>query len=87
MLAFRLKMGINPFPDKPWFLSVCRTIFPENFVGKGEIPRNCVAKEKLLIMSNLSFSISVFKRLVQQTHKNQGMFGKGLTSHLPMMSI
>ena len=29
-------------------------------------------------MSNFSFSYSVFKRLVLQTHKNQGLFGKGL---------
>ena len=28
--------------------------------------------------SNFSFSHSVFKRLVLQTHKNQGLFGKGL---------
>ena len=33
-------------------------------------------KEKLLIMSNFSFSYSVFKRLVQQTHK------KGLFNHV-----
>ena len=36
-------------------------------------------KEKLLIMSNFSFSNSVFKRLLLQTRKNQGLFGKGLT--------
>ena len=36
-------------------------------------------KEKLLIMSNFSFSHSVFKRLVLHTRKNQGLFGKGLT--------
>ena len=35
-------------------------------------------KEKLLVTSNFSFSRSVFKRLVLQTHKNQGLFGKGL---------
>ena len=35
--------------------------------------------EKLLVTSNFSFSHSVFKRLVLQTHKNQGWFGKGLT--------
>ena len=28
--------------------------------------------------SNFSFSHSVFKRLVLQTRKNQGLFGKGL---------
>ena len=36
-------------------------------------------KEKLLITSNFSFSLSVFKRLLLQTRKNQGLFGKGLT--------
>ena len=33
---------------------------------------------KLLIMSNFSFSHSVFKRLVLQTRKHKGLFGKGL---------
>ena len=32
-------------------------------------------KEKLLVTSNFSFSLSVFKRLVLQTRKNQGLFG------------
>ena len=36
-------------------------------------------KEKLLVTSNFSFSHSVFKRLVLQIRKNQGLFGKGLT--------
>ena len=35
-------------------------------------------QEKLLVTSNFSFSRSVFKRLVLQTRKNQGLFGKGL---------
>ena len=35
-------------------------------------------KEKLLVMSNFSFSHSVFKRLLLQTRKNQGLFGEGL---------
>ena len=35
-------------------------------------------KEKLLLMSNFSFKHSVFKRLVLQTHKDQGLFGKAL---------
>ena len=34
-------------------------------------------KEKLLVTSNFSFTYSVFKRLVLQTRKNQGLFGKG----------
>ena len=36
-------------------------------------------KEKLLVTSNFSFFHSVFKGLVQQTHKNQGLFGKALS--------
>ena len=36
-------------------------------------------KEKLLLTSNFSFSLSVFKGLLLQTHKNQGLFGKGFT--------
>ena len=36
--------------------------------------------EKLLIMSNFSFSHSVFKILVLQTPKNKGVFEKGLHS-------
>ena len=34
-------------------------------------------KEKLLVTSNFSISCSVFKRLLQETHKNQDLFGKG----------
>ena len=33
-------------------------------------------KEKLLIMSNFSFSHSVFKTILLQTCKNKGLFGK-----------
>ena len=36
--------------------------------------------EKLLITSNFFFSHSVFKRLVLQTHKNQGLLGKELNT-------
>ena len=35
-------------------------------------------KEKLLVTSNFSFSHSVFTRLVLQTCKDNGLFGKGL---------
>ena len=36
-------------------------------------------KEKLLFMSNFSFSHSVFKRLVSQGHQKVSLCGKGLT--------
>ena len=35
-------------------------------------------KEKLLVTSIFLFSLSVFKRLVLQTRKNRGLFGKML---------
>ena len=38
---------------------------------------------KKLATSNFSFSHSVFKRLLLQTRKNQGLFGKGL-SHIQL---
>ena len=37
-------------------------------------------KGKLLIMSNFPFSHSVFNRFMLKTHKNKGLFGKGLIS-------
>ena len=67
--------GINPFPnDKFWTLPHQNYNFKfdgngrkfskpvENIVGKGEIARYD----------------SVFKRLLLQTRRNQGLFGKGL---------
>ena len=41
---------INPFPNKPWFLCVCSK----------RLLKTLWVKEKLLIMSNFSFSHSVF---------------------------
>ena len=43
-------------------------------------------KEKLLVTSNFSFSHIVFKRLVLQTRKNQGLFGKRLNLYLILMN-
>ena len=44
-------------------------------------------KEKLLVTSNFSFSHSVFIRLVLQTRKNQGLFGKGLSKSVIILYI
>ena len=44
-------------------------------------------KEKSLITSDLSFSHSVFKRLVLQTHKKQDFFGKWLICSLQETSV
>ena len=39
-------MPFNPFPNKPWFLRVCST----------SLLKTLREKEKLLVMSNFSFS-------------------------------
>ena len=52
--------------------------FDENGRKLSKWVENTVEKEKLCVTSNFSFSQSIFKRLVLQTHKNQGLFGKGV---------
>ena len=42
--------GLNPFPNKPWFLRVCST----------NLLKTLWEKEKMLVTSNFSFSHSVF---------------------------
>ena len=42
--------GFNPFPNKPWFLRVCRT----------SLLKTLWEKEKLFVTSNFSFSHSIF---------------------------
>ena len=46
-------------------------------------------KEKMLVVSNFSFFHSVFKILILQACKTQGLFGKGLTSRLsyPLLAM
>ena len=46
---------VNPFPDKPWFLTVCST----------SLLKTQWEKEKLLVTSNFSFSHSIFYPFVQ----------------------
>ena len=76
---------INPFPNDKFYMipnlnSLQTTI--SNVIKMAVISPNeqktLWEKEKLLVTSNFSFSHSVFKRLILQTHKNQGLFGKGL---------
>ena len=49
-LHFALLFLFKPFPNKPWFLLVCRT----------SLLKTPWEKEKLLVTSNFSFSHSVF---------------------------
>ena len=48
--VYRLLFLFNPFPHKPWFLHVCNT----------RLLKTLRKKKKLLVMSNFSFSHSVF---------------------------
>ena len=52
-----------------------------------KLVENTVGKEKFLITSNFYFSHSVFKRLIMQTSKNQGLFGKELIVALTIYNI
>ena len=52
--------------------------FDENCTKFSKRAKTLREKKKLLVMSNFSFSRRVFKRLVLQTRKNQGLSGKGL---------
>ena len=70
-------MHVNPFPDGIFYSSKPKEFADNNFEynenGRkfSKQVENTVEMEKLLVMS-------VFKRLIPQTHKNQGLFGKEL---------
>ena len=48
---------------------------------------NTVGKGEIACYTNFSFSLIVFKRLILQTHKNKGLFGKGLTPNQNLHKI
>ena len=72
--------SINPFPNYKILGSSKLKAFVDNNFELDENGRKFSNGVKIVI-SNFSFSPSVFKRLVLQTLKNQGLFGKGL-SHI-----
>ena len=51
------------------------------------VENNAGKRRKLLVTSNSSFCHSVFKRLVPQTQKTQGLFGKELTITSVMQKV
>ena len=89
--TFSLEMKTNDF--------IIKASFVQNFLVSGYQRQDCVHRkltkqvektveqEKLLVMSNFSFSHSVFKRLVLQTGKNKGMFWKWLIYALPTKKL
>ena len=75
----------NPFPNDKFYTffqteRVCSFECDEKGRKFSKWVENTVGKKrrKLHVASNFSFSVSVFKRLVLQTRKNQGLFGKEL---------
>ena len=84
-VELNLCLALRPFPnDKfgtlPNWKSLQTTIL--NFMKMSESSlkwlKTLWEKEKLLVTSNFSFSHSVFQRLLLQTRKTQGLFGKRL---------
>ena len=76
---------LNPLPNNKFKTSKLKELADDNFPNLMKMAesslnglKTLLEKEKLLVTSNFSFSHSVFKRLVLQTRKNQGLFGKGL---------
>ena len=51
----------------------------ESYPNSQKTVKKSREKEKFLVTSNFSFSHSVIKRLLLQTCRNQGFFGKGLS--------
>ena len=84
---------LNPFPNnKFWTLPNWKSLQTtnSNLTEMAESypnwQKSLWEKEKLLITSNFSFSHSVLKRLVLQTCKNLGLFGKGLTTQSQLLA-
>ena len=67
-------VSLNPFPNQPWFLSVCST----------SLLKTLWEKEKLLVTSNFSFSRSVFYAFGEQL---TSIFIKFKISRLQTLSV
>ena len=79
-------LRFNPFPKLQILHSSKLKVFADDnlkfnkYGGKfSKRVENTLGKGEMLVLSNFSFSHSVFKGLVLETCKNQGLFGKGLT--------
>ena len=67
------------------FERVCRRQFQaywkwQNVLQTGK--KHCGKRRNCSLRASSPFFRSVFKRLVLQTHKNQGLFGKGLNAYM-----
>ena len=82
LYSFMVFKGQKPFPKRQilHFSKLKKFVNSSNFDEKCrkviQIGRKRWKNVKLLITSNFSFSQSVFKRLVLQTPKKQGLIGK-----------
>ena len=76
----RIKFGVsfNPhvkaFPKLQILDLQTEKVCDEKAQSSGKGKKTLWEKEKLLVMSGLPFSHSIFERLVLQTHKNKGLF-------------
>ena len=76
-------VAIEPFPKRQILdHSKLKDFAEDNFMKMAKSSQNrektLWEKEKLLVMSNFSFSHSVFKRLVSQGRQKVSLFGNGL---------
>ena len=78
----RLKPGVlqftslNPFPNDKFYTLPNRKSLQTTISNLTKMEKKVLQTGTKLVMSNFSFSKSVFKILVLQTRKNQGLFGK-----------
>ena len=77
-----LHWKVNSFPNETFRLFQTKFELHEHDRKFIQMARKHWKKEILLVSSDLSFFYSIFKRLVLQTHKKPGLFGKGLTQPL-----
>ena len=79
----------NPFPNDTFFYFFKLKGFADNNLNFDENGKKFSKRVEntVLVMSNFSFSLSVFKRLKLQTRKNHGLFGKGLTLYHTILAF
>ena len=83
--AFYTLSNLTLSQRNPWVFTCLQYKSFENTVGRGDFAigsmerlENTVEKRRNCSLRDFSFSHRVFKRLMLQTPKNQGLFGKGL---------
>ena len=71
----------NPFPNEKFWTLPNQKSLQTTILDLEKMVESSQKGYKILVTSNFSFSHSVFNRLLLQTHKNQGLFERGLTHY------